>query len=131
MSLFFQLSARSQHVCRRVPREILGCTKKDGNELRQELVSGNLDPPDSWWFDSARHREYAEERLKELEPVAKARGHHEDAGSSHSEGSGSSDACAHRTSRSTPPAPANSCSLRYGISIRRLIEIGMLPYNMF
>jgi hypothetical protein len=59
----------AKHCCQRFPREVLSRIKKDEDELRQELVSGNLDPPDSWWFDSARHREYAEERLRELEPV--------------------------------------------------------------
>ena len=59
----------AKHCCRRFPREVLGRIQKDEDELRQELVSGNLDVRESWWIDSARHREYAEERLRELEPV--------------------------------------------------------------
>ena len=59
----------AKHCCRRFSREVLGRIKKDEDELRQKLVSGNLDLSDSWWVDSARHREYAEERLRELEPV--------------------------------------------------------------
>jgi hypothetical protein len=57
----------AKDCCRQFPREILGRIKKD--ELTQELISGNLDPLDSWWVDSASHREYGEERLRELEPV--------------------------------------------------------------
>ncbi len=59
----------AKHCCRRFPHEVLGRIKKDEDKLRQELVSGNLVPPDSWWVDSARHREHAEERLRELEPI--------------------------------------------------------------
>jgi hypothetical protein len=59
----------AKHCCRRFPREVLGRIQKDEDELRQELVSGNLDVRESWWIDSTRHREYAEERLRELEPV--------------------------------------------------------------
>ncbi len=59
----------AKHCCRRSPREVLGRLKKEEDELRQELVSGNLVPPDSWWVDSAHRREYAEGRLRELEPV--------------------------------------------------------------
>ena len=59
----------AKHCCRRFLREVLGRIKKEEDELRQELVSGNLDPSDSWWVDSASHREYAEQRLRELEPV--------------------------------------------------------------
>jgi hypothetical protein len=51
------------------PREILDRITKDEDELRQQLVSGNLVPPDSWRIDSAPHREYAEERLRELELI--------------------------------------------------------------
>jgi hypothetical protein len=58
----------AKHCCRQFPREVLGRIKKEEDELRQELISGNLVPPDSW-VDSAFHREYAEERLRELEPV--------------------------------------------------------------
>lgn len=66
----FQTAVKvAKHCCRRFPQEILGRIKKDEDELRQELISGNLDYPDSWWVDSTRHREYAEERLRELEPV--------------------------------------------------------------
>lgn len=66
----FQTAVKvAKHCCRRFPHEVLGRIQKDENELRQELVSGNLDVRDSWWVDSARHREYAEERLRELEPV--------------------------------------------------------------
>ena len=66
----FQTAVKvAKHCCRQFPREILGCIKKDEDELRQELVSGNLVPPESWWVDSASHREYAEERLRELEPI--------------------------------------------------------------
>lgn len=59
----------ARHCCRCLPHEVLGCIKKDEDELHQELVSGNLDVRDSWWVDSTRHREYAEERLRELKPV--------------------------------------------------------------
>jgi hypothetical protein len=59
----------AKYCCLRFTHETLGFIKKDEDELRQELVSGNLDPSNSWWVDSARHREYAEERLRELEPV--------------------------------------------------------------
>lgn len=59
----------AKHCCRRFPREVLGRLHKEEEELRQELVSGNLEPPDSWWVDSTRHREWAEGRLRELEPV--------------------------------------------------------------
>jgi hypothetical protein len=66
----FQTAVKvAKHCCRQFPREVLGRVKKDEDELRQELVSGNLDVRESWWVDSARHREYAEERLRELEPV--------------------------------------------------------------
>lgn len=59
----------AKHCCRRFPREILGRIKKDEDELRQELVSGDLEVRESWWIDSAPRREYAEERLRELAPV--------------------------------------------------------------
>ena len=59
----------AKHCCRQYPREVLSRIKKDEDELRQELISGNLVPPDSWWADSTSRREYAEERLRELEPV--------------------------------------------------------------
>ena len=59
----------AQHCCGRFPREVLGRIQKDEDELRPQLVSGNLVISDSWWVDSASHREYAEERLRELEPV--------------------------------------------------------------
>jgi hypothetical protein len=59
----------AKHCCRRFPREILGRIKKDEDELRQELVSGDLEVREAWWIDSAPRREYAEERLRELKPV--------------------------------------------------------------
>lgn len=59
----------AMHCCRLFPREILGSIKRDEDELRRELVCGNLDVRESCWIDGARHREYAEERLRELEPV--------------------------------------------------------------
>ena len=59
----------AQHCCRRFPREVLSRIKKDEDGLRQELVSGNLDISESWWINSTRHREYAEERLRKLKPV--------------------------------------------------------------
>lgn len=59
----------AKHCCRRFPREVLGRIEKDEDELRQELVSGNLDVRDSFWVDGSRHREYAEKRLRELEPI--------------------------------------------------------------
>jgi hypothetical protein len=66
----FQTAVKvAKHCCRQFPREILGLIKKEEDELRQELVSGNLVPTYSWWVDSASHREYAEERLRELEPI--------------------------------------------------------------
>jgi hypothetical protein len=66
----FQTAVKvAKHCCQEFPREVLGRIRKDEDELRQELVSGNLDIRESWWVDSTRHREYAEERLRELEPV--------------------------------------------------------------
>ncbi len=59
----------AMHCCQQFPREILGNTKRDENGLRRELVRGNLDVRESRWIDGARHREYAEERLRELGPV--------------------------------------------------------------
>lgn len=59
----------ARHCCRQFPHEVLGGIKKVEDELRQELVSGNLELSSSWWVDSTSHREYAEERLRELKPV--------------------------------------------------------------
>jgi len=47
----------------------LARVEKDEDKLRQELVFGNLHVRESWWIDSTRHRECAEERLREIEPV--------------------------------------------------------------
>ena len=38
-------------------------------ELRQELVSGNLDVSQAWWTDNGVYRERAEARLEELGPI--------------------------------------------------------------
>lgn len=39
----FQMAVKvAKHCCRRFPREVLGRLKKDEDELRQELVSGDL-----------------------------------------------------------------------------------------
>jgi len=66
----FQTAVKvAKHCCRRFPQEVLSSIKKDEDELRQELVSGNITPREFWWIDSTRHREYAEERLRELEPI--------------------------------------------------------------
>jgi len=66
----FQTAVKvAKHCCQRFPQEVLGRVQKDEDKLRQELVSGNLDSPGSWWMDNAPYREYAEERLRELAPV--------------------------------------------------------------
>jgi hypothetical protein len=59
----------AKHCCRRFPHEVLGRVEEDEDELCQELASGNLDVRESWWIDNTRHRECAEERLREIEPV--------------------------------------------------------------
>jgi len=66
----FQTAVRAaRQRCRRFLREILGRMEKDEEDLRQQLVSGNLDVSESWCIADARHREYVEERLRKLEPV--------------------------------------------------------------
>jgi hypothetical protein len=66
----FQTAVKvAKHCCRQFPRETLGHITEEVDELRQELVSGKLVPPDSRWVDSARRREYAEERLRVFKPV--------------------------------------------------------------
>lgn len=59
----------AKHCCERFSREVLRHLREEEEELRQELVSGNLDLSRSWWTDNEAFRERAEARLEELRPI--------------------------------------------------------------
>jgi hypothetical protein len=60
----------AKHCCERFSRGVLRYLQAEEEELRQELVSGNLEVSRSWRTDNEAHRERAEARLKELRPVS-------------------------------------------------------------
>jgi hypothetical protein len=59
----------AKYCCERFSREVLRHLREEEEELRQELVSGNLDVSRSWWTDNEAYRKWAEARLEELRPV--------------------------------------------------------------
>lgn len=59
----------AKHCCERFYREVLRHLHVEEEELRRELVSGDLDVPRSWRTDNEVHRKRAEARLEELRPV--------------------------------------------------------------
>ena len=58
----------AKRCCENLPKEVLRHLREEEEELRQELVSGNLDVSRSWWADNEAFRERAEARLEELRP---------------------------------------------------------------
>jgi hypothetical protein len=59
----------ARRCCERFSREVLRHLREEVEELRQEIVSGNLDVSRSWWIGNEAYRERAEARLEELGPV--------------------------------------------------------------
>lgn len=59
----------AKHCCEKFSREVLRYLREEEEEVRRELVSGNLDVSHSWWTDNEAFRERAEARLEELGPV--------------------------------------------------------------
>ena len=59
----------AKRCCENFSREVLRYLQAEEQELRQELVSGNLDVSRSWSTDNEACREWAETRLEELGPI--------------------------------------------------------------
>jgi hypothetical protein len=59
----------SKRCCENFPELALRHLWEEEEELRQELVSGNLDLSRSWWTDNEAYRERTEARLEELRPI--------------------------------------------------------------
>ncbi len=59
----------ARHCCKRFSREVLRHLHAEEEELRRELVSGDLDVSRSRRADNKAHRKRAEARLEELRPV--------------------------------------------------------------
>jgi hypothetical protein len=59
----------AKHCCEMFSREVLRHLRAEEEELRQELVCGNLDVSRSWWTDNAAYRGRTEARLEELGPI--------------------------------------------------------------
>jgi hypothetical protein len=59
----------AKHCCEKFSREVLRYLQAEEKDLRQDLVSGNLDVSRSWWTDNEAYREWAEARLEESGPI--------------------------------------------------------------
>jgi hypothetical protein len=59
----------AKHCCERFSREVLRYLRAEEEELRRELVSGNLDVSRSWRTDNEAYRERAEARVEDLAPI--------------------------------------------------------------
>jgi hypothetical protein len=59
----------AKRCCEHCPKEVLRHLREEEEELRQELVSGNLDVSGSWWDDNEAFRERDEARLEELRTI--------------------------------------------------------------